>query len=108
MINVGKHSSDIQELSAIEVYKLVLEGDIKRFPMGFWQGPEAKASAVEVIKYLAENVLKLVDIKDIKKKLTFQVFRDNGLGGMLNQLYGNSSCIAVKTAYSDKEKSKIV
>lgn len=84
------------EKSAIDTYKIVLTG--KRFPKGYWQKPEANKNAVEITKYLAEEVLEL-GINDVKKKLTYQVFRDNGLGGMLGQVYNNSSNEAVDTAY---------
>lgn len=98
-MNISKEN----EKSAIEVYKVVLSG--RRFPKGYWQKPEARKNAVETTKYLSEEVLEL-SISDIRKKLTYQVFRDNGLGGMLSQIYNNSSYEAVDTAYPEQSNAK--
>jgi len=98
-MNIIKES----EKSAIEVYKVVLSG--RRFPKGYWQKPEARKNAIEITKYLSEEVLEL-SVNDVKKKLTYQVFRDNGLGGMLSRIYNNSSYEAIDTAYPEQIQAK--
>lgn len=49
-------------MDAVEVYKLVLRGDIiKKFPDGFWQQPEVLQNAVKCTRFLIEELLCLSD-----------------------------------------------
>lgn len=42
---------EINRLDAVDVYKMVLRGDIiKRFTKGFWQRPEAQENAYKCSK----------------------------------------------------------
>lgn len=68
--------------TAVDIYKLVLKGDLKQFPKGFWQLPEAKENAVAVTKYLFESILMWSD-DDIRQKLLITTYFDNNLRGML-------------------------
>jgi len=61
------YNDEFYKLSAIELYKMVIREDIKRFPNGFWKRPEAEQNAVEITKYLIADILVWKDA-DIKEK----------------------------------------
>lgn len=99
---IGK--DDIYNLSAIELYKLVLEGKvIKKFPPGFWQQTEAMNNAIILTKYLIEDLLKLSD-KEIIEKICNQLFKQYKLGGMLGRCFNGSPYEAINLAYPNKFK----
>ena len=52
---------DFTKYSSIEIYQMVLNRDIIKFPKGFWN----KDRSIEISKYLFENILKW-DKKDIE------------------------------------------
>ena len=61
-----KYTKDeIKALSAVEVYELVLNGYIRRFPNGFWQGVDGYDNGLKCLRYLLEEKLKFTD-EDIK------------------------------------------
>jgi hypothetical protein len=90
-------------MNPIDVYKLVLCGKLKIFPMYFWEQPEALDNAEKIIKYMLEDYLGL-DEKDIPKKISQKLFRDNKLHGMLMQVFEGSHFDAIKYVYPNKFK----
>ena len=66
--------TELLTMDAVEIYKLVLNEDILRFPKGFWQKPEAKQNAIKCTKYLVEEVLKL-DRNTMGGKITANSFK---------------------------------
>jgi|GEM_PF-4619483 len=64
----------------IETYKMVLNGDIIKFPRGFWN----KDRAIEISKYLFEDILEWKTKEDIELHLTFKLLVDYKLDGMMN------------------------
>ncbi|MTI53799.1 hypothetical protein [Geosporobacter ferrireducens] len=93
-----KEKELITGLSAIEIYKLVLDRKLRRFPMFFWEKPESIESAREIVRYLFEEILKW-DRNDIIQKLDMKVFPEYKLGGMLKILFSNSTFDALCNAY---------
>ena len=69
---------------------------------GIWEGPPGKKRSLEAIK----GLLKKLEIKfdDIPKKVSYKVFKDNGLGGMLQTLYNSSPFQAINALYPGKFK----
>lgn len=94
---------DLNNMEAIEIYKLVLSGKIKKFPRGFWMQPEAKDNAAKVTKYLLEDILHYTE-DDIRTKVNGTTFADNKLRGMLNNVFGNSIYKCIDNAYPGKFK----
>ncbi|APC82262.1 hypothetical protein [Clostridium botulinum] len=94
-----KNKIDISNLSDVEIYKLVLNKKIYRFPKNFWNFNTAK----NITKYLIEDVLKWSD-EDVKIKLKQQTFCDHKLRGMLDTLFNNSPYKALNNAYPSKYK----
>lgn len=82
-----------------EIYKMVLDGTLDRFPRGFWSMPENYKYAAVCTKYLVEEVLKFTkeDIKGINSKH----FMDNKLGGMFTGLFKSSPVSAIYNAYGE-------
>lgn len=69
-------------LSPVEIFKLVLAGEIKKFPNGFWSNPNGEENAVEILRYLFESILQWTS-EDIKKYYNQQLFIEYKLYGML-------------------------
>ena len=96
--------TDLLQLDSVEIYKLVLQGkQIKRFPCGFWQKPDALENAKKCTKFMIECILNLSD-NDIKEKLEVKTFQKNKLLGMLYTCYNNSPYYAINLTYPDKFK----
>ena len=94
---------DINNLTAVEIYKLVISRRLSRFPNYFWSGSDTNQNVVECIKYLIENILDW-DEKHVKTSLKTETFKKNRLGAMLAIIFGDSAYRALDTAYPDKYK----
>lgn len=99
-----KSKIDISNLSDIEIYKLVLDNKISRFPRYFWGKPNSLKSAKEITIYLIEKILKWNN-EDIKNNLCQETFIDYKLSGMLKQLFNGSPYNALNNAYPNKFKA---
>lgn len=69
---------------------------------GIWKGEKGEKRSLEAIKH----IIKTLDIeeKDIPKMITYQTFKDFGLGGMLQTLYNSSPYQAINSLYPSKFK----
>ena len=94
---------DTSRLSDVDIYKLILEGKLKKFPDQFWTKPGTFDSAKEITQYFIEKIL-CWNEEDIKEKLTELVFRRNKLSGMLEYVFGRSPYKALDNAYPLKYK----
>ena len=92
---------ELLELPPVQVYKMVLDSVIGRFPNRFWVGEEALARSSEITVYLIEGVLKWGS-EDVQKQLGIKTFNDNKLLGMLNSIFKGSSYAALENAYPGK------
>lgn len=92
---------DTSKLTDVELYKLRLQGKLKKFPDGFWKKPGALDSAKEITIYFIEKILKW-DEKDVRKKLDEKIFREYKLSGMLEYVFGRSPYKAIDNAYPGK------
>jgi len=91
------------DLSAVEVYKLVIEGKLKKFPQCFWVKPEALKESAEITVYFIEKILRWSE-EDVKEKLTWKTFATNKLKGMLEYVFDGSPFGAMENAYPGKYK----
>lgn len=89
--------------SATEIYKEVLSGKRKRFPINFWvyNGNLNYSDAKEITIYMIENILNWSE-DEVKKNLTTKTFEDNKLIGMLEIVFNRSTFKALNNAYPDK------
>jgi hypothetical protein len=62
------------DILAIEIYKLVIKGDLKQFPRYFWEKPDSLKEASKITRYLIEKILNWID-DDIKKNLSLAIFK---------------------------------
>jgi len=85
-------------LTATEIYRMVLDGNIKYFPINFWTCPEAVENAIEVTKYLFDEILKWDD-DDIREKFNGSLFDKYKLGGMINIVYKHEIGEAFQNAF---------
>jgi len=95
--------NDISNLTDIEIYKLVLSGKLKQFPLCFWEKPNSLQSAKEITIYLFEEILKWSN-EDILNNLCQKNFKENKLGGMIAALFDWSVFRAIDNAYPGKFK----
>ncbi|WP_407301664.1 AbrB/MazE/SpoVT family DNA-binding domain-containing protein [Clostridium botulinum] len=89
---------DTSELTDVELYKLRLQGKLKKFPDGFWKKPGALDSAKEITIYFIEEILKWNE-EDIRKKIDEKTFREYKLSGMLEYVFDRSPFKAIENAY---------
>lgn len=92
---------DTSKLTDADIYKLILKGELKKFPDRFWTKPGAEYSAKEITIYFIENILKWTD-EEVKEKLCEKVFREHKLSGMLEYVFGRSPFKAIENAYPGK------
>lgn len=93
------NKKDIDKLSEIEIYKLVLQGRvIKTFPNDFWKQSNSLEISKTLTKYLIEDILQLSN-EDIKTKFNRKLLRDNKLGGMLLICFNSNHFKALDNAY---------
>lgn len=84
--------------TAIELYKKILKGELKKFPNRFWVDPGAEENAKEITKYFIENILNW-NQDDVRKNLTEMIFRKNKLSGMLEYTFNRSPFKCIDNAY---------
>lgn len=90
-------------MDAIDVYKLVLNGKLKKFPKGFWNKHGGIENAKEIMKYLFEDVLAYSD-KDILANVTQDFFIPHRLRGMMILCFNGSPYDAINSLYPDRFK----
>jgi hypothetical protein len=93
-----KLTEDEDALKAVAIYKDVLAGKRKKFPDGFFKGASGLENASKITRYLIESFLKIPSDK-IPQKVTQRTFMDNGLSGMLPNVFNGSPYLAVENAY---------
>ena len=98
MLNTCFNNSPYQAINTAYPNKFK-EWEFKMTPINFW----SKEKGIEAIKWLVEEKLKLSD-GELKEKLSYKLFEDNGLGGMLRCCFNGSYREAIKAVYQDKFK----
>ncbi len=92
---------DFNESFEIQVYKKVLNGELDKFPLRFWEddkGGNLYIGAKECTKYMYENILNW-NYADIVNKSKLNIFAKYKLRGMLYILFNNSWTMAIYNAY---------
>ena len=75
------------------------EWEFKMTPINFWN----KEKGVEATRWLIEEKLKLSE-KELEEQLSYKLFEDNGLGGMLQCCFNSSYNQAILETYLDRFK----
>lgn len=102
---MNKYSCDeLSKMEPVQVYKLLLEGKIERFPRGFISEYNQEVihydTCNKVVKYFIEEVLRYKE--DEVYNLVKLDFEKCHLSGMLTIAYNNSVYTAVNSVYPDK------
>lgn len=87
-------------MPTIEVYEMVLNENISRFPEFFWHGEEGKKRGLECLEYLLFTKLEW-SIEDVPKKFSKSILREYKLSGMLAQCFHNSPLECILTLLED-------
>lgn len=90
----------IQYMTTVEVYELVLNGTISRFPEKFWVGEEGVERGLECVEYLLYKKLNWNNEK-IKNKFSKALLIKYKLGGMLSICFGNSPLKCIMSLLGD-------
>ncbi len=69
---------------------------------GIWDGESGLKRSLEAISYIIKKLN--ISEEDIPRKITYQVFKEFGLGGMLQTLYNSSPYQAINALYPNKFK----
>ena len=91
----------MKDTDPVTIYKQVLTGKRKIFPMNYWNQPDSPKNAAIITRYMIENILRWSD-DDVREKLNLEVFRQYRLRGMMAQLFRESTWRAVENAYPGK------
>ena len=93
----------LNESFEIQIYRKVLDGELKKFPLSFWKddiGGEVCLGAKECTIHLFKHILKWKYI-DIITKSNKDIFIKNKLSGMVSTLFSGSWHLAIWNAYPD-------
>jgi hypothetical protein len=74
--------------------------EFRNVPKNFWQGPQGLYNARLATRWLVEEKLGL-EPHEIYQEVTYHLFRQFGLGGMLTGCFKGSSIAALQNAYPD-------
>lgn len=74
--------------------------EFRNVPKNFWQGEQGLANARRATRWLCEEILG-VPRERIFQDVTYHLFREHGLGGMLTGCFSGSSIQALHNAYPD-------
>lgn len=94
-------NAQLLKMDILDIYKLLLEKRITRFPTGIWEQPEAIEDSLKCTKYLLEEILNW-NIEDIKSKIRMSVFTKYKLAGMMQKLYRNSPYEVLSKLYPNQ------
>lgn len=89
--------------SEIEIFYLVLKRKLSKYPTGFWSPPDGIIYAINILKYLIENILEW-GYEDIIKNFSAKIFIEYRLNGMLNCVFNSSPFEAINAVYPNKFK----
>lgn len=74
--------------------------EFRNVPKNFWQGEQGMVNARRATRWLCEEVLR-VPRDRVFQDVTYHLFREHGLGGMLTGCFSGSSIQALHNAYPD-------
>lgn len=89
--------------SEIEIFYMVLKRKLSKYPTGFWSPPDGIIYAINILKYLIENILEW-GYEDIIKNFSAKVFIEYRLNGMLSCVFNSSPFEAINAVYPNKFK----
>ena len=74
--------------------------EFRNVPKNFWQGEQGLVNARRATRWLCQDILE-VQKDNVFQDVTYHLFREHGLGGMLTGCFSGSSIQALHNAYPD-------
>lgn len=93
--------SEADKQYALDTYNKILDEEISKMPLYFWDGIEGLKRSRVITRYLIEDILKWDNIK-IENRIRISLFEDYHLNGMLSKLFNGSPYAALENAYPGK------
>lgn len=92
-------------MDPVEVYKMVLNKTIGKFPNGFFRRSEEEVrnSSIKILKYLIEDVLKCKD-DEVCNVISHKILLQEGLAGMILRVFNCSIYEAINAVYPNRFK----
>lgn len=94
---------NLEMCSEIDIFYMVLNGELSKYPVGFWSPPDGIVYAINILKYLIEDILKWDD-EEIIQKYNAKIFGKYKLNGMLKGVFNSSPFEALDAIYPNKFK----
>lgn len=91
---------DTYDLEDIEIYTLVLNGALRAYPNGFWDGVDGKVKARKIFKYVIEYLL-CWSLEDLKQKAKMPIVDEYKLQSMISNVFNGSIFIAIGETYPE-------
>lgn len=98
-----KIEMNLDMCSDIEIFHMVFNGELLKYPIGFWIQPDGIVHANNILKNLIENILKW-DENDIIQNYDVNIFRKYRINGMLSEVFNSSPFEALNSIYPNKFK----
>lgn len=104
MLETMKKKYNYENKEPQEIFQDILDGNVSRFPAGYWQQPGIEHECAVITKYFIEKVLKWGE-EEIRENINEMIFRKYHLSGMLEYVFGRSPYEAIENAYPGKYKA---
>jgi hypothetical protein len=96
-----EHLNGNKIYNEIEVFNMVRNGELKRYPHSFWSFSDGRIRAINILKYVLENILQWND-EDIIQNYDVNVFGKFKIRGILSRVFNSSPFEALNAVYPDK------
>lgn len=96
-----KYGEILNAMEPEEVYTLILNGNINKFPNHYWKGEVGKERAAKCIKHLVEKVLCWSD-EEVLQNFRYETFHNHKLKTMVQVCFNDCHHKALNYAYPEK------
>lgn len=91
----------IWDLPSVEIYKMILNNSLNKFPNGYWTSEDSKKHAKECTLFLIEDILKWDD-SEIRAHFKLDLLKKYHLGGMAKQVFNKSPFLVIDNAFPNR------
>lgn len=93
----------ISNHSIVEIYQMVLSGELEKFPTGIWKDDNAMEYSAECIRYLVNNVLNFSH-DEVTNKLSISMIKKYRLSTVVNKLFNSRLYDCIDNAFPGEYK----
>lgn len=87
----------------IEIFNMVRNGELERYPHSFWSFSDGRKRAINILKYVLENILEWSD-EDIIQNYGTNIFGKYKIRGILSRVFNGSPFEALNAVYPNRFK----